>query len=241
MKSTKFVGSFCKICGDLPLQEIRTLLFENTECESLFEETKRKKAEEEEIFKTMKTKNKPGQKYIIIWNLHCNVFKVLYWIIGYDNLNLLSNIIEVIRSKILRRNSQNGGMSCNESDISEIIFGTELESQNTCLTLACASGNRDMVNLVLDHVNLKAVNKKRNIALYLASFLGHHEVVTCLIKNGADVNLCDKNGVSPLRCASAYGHHEIVPCLIKNGADVNLCDNSSASHCVVHQTEVIMR
>lgn len=51
---------------------------------------------------------------------------------------------------------------------------------------------------------------------------GHDSIVQLLIKNGADVNLCDSKEFSPLTIASKLGHQSNVQMLLENGADVNL-------------------
>jgi ankyrin repeat protein len=48
--------------------------------------------------------------------------------------------------------------------------------------------------------------------------------VKCLLSSGADINLCDKQGQSPLFLASMAGHCDVVKCLLSSGADINLCD-----------------
>ncbi len=45
-----------------------------------------------------------------------------------------------------------------------------------------------------------------------------------LIKNGADVNLVDKNGDTALIVATRYGHKDIPQALINSGADVDATD-----------------
>ena len=41
---------------------------------------------------------------------------------------------------------------------------------------------------------------------FVASMSGHCDVVKCLLSSGADVNLYDRNGQSPLFVASAKEH-----------------------------------
>lgn len=47
----------------------------------------------------------------------------------------------------------------------------------------------------------------------------HESIVELLIKSGADVNLCDKNGKSPLFKADEKGHNNTVKFLLTNGAE----------------------
>jgi ankyrin repeat protein len=43
--------------------------------------------------------------------------------------------------------------------------------------------------------------------LYIASENGECDVVKCLLSSGAEINLCDKRGQSPLSIASMIGHY----------------------------------
>lgn len=56
-------------------------------------------------------------------------------------------------------------------------------------------------------------------ALRLASQDGHIDVVGLLIENGADIEVADKGGLTPLHEASCNGHIDVVG-LLENGADV---------------------
>jgi ankyrin repeat protein len=60
---------------------------------------------------------------------------------------------------------------------------------------------------------------------------GHCDVVKCLISSGADINLFDNQGQSPLFLASMSGHGDVVKCLVSSGAEINLCDNQGQTSC----------
>jgi ankyrin repeat protein len=49
-------------------------------------------------------------------------------------------------------------------------------------------------------------------------------VVKCLLSSGADINLLDELGRSPLFAASCKGECDVVKCLLSSGADINLRD-----------------
>jgi ankyrin repeat protein len=58
---------------------------------------------------------------------------------------------------------------------------------------------------------------------------GHFDVVKCLLTYGADINLCDYRGQSPLFVASHHEHYDVVKFLLSSGADINLCDGNGQS------------
>jgi ankyrin repeat protein len=71
-------------------------------------------------------------------------------------------------------------------------------------------------------VNICAGRVKVWSPLHSAAVYGNLEIVDCLIKAGADVNLRNSYGGTPLLCAVAIGKTEAVFHLVRNGADVNI-------------------
>ena len=61
----------------------------------------------------------------------------------------------------------------------------------------------------------------------IAETLDH--VVKYLLSSGADINLRDDDGQSPLFVASKYGLCDVVKYLLISGADINLCDDDGES------------
>ena len=60
-----------------------------------------------------------------------------------------------------------------------------------------------------------------DISIHDAVSLGDVEAIKQHLADGADVNVKDKVGWTPLHLAAFNGHKEIVELLIANGADVN--------------------
>ncbi|XP_048758447.2 uncharacterized protein LOC125668372 [Ostrea edulis] len=231
LKSTAFVSEFCKVCRDFSLHEIKTLLFEDTHCEMLYEETNRKSNEMEKIsdmvFDNLENGRGVTKRTLSEWDckfkiLNRQVFKVLYWIIGYGHVHLLSSVVELVHSKTLSENRNIPGSGANVTETSEIMFGKDLESQSTCLALACASGDVEMVNLVLDHVKPECINHKYDNAdkesrpLFVASLNGRSDIVNVLLREGAS----DEQNCA-ITVACLFGHDEVVANLITHGCDVN--------------------
>nr|XP_034330656.1 uncharacterized protein LOC105344498 isoform X23 [Crassostrea gigas]XP_034330657.1 uncharacterized protein LOC105344498 isoform X23 [Crassostrea gigas] len=55
------------------------------------------------------------------------------------------------------------------------------------------------------------------------------KTVQLLLSNGADINLCKKDGTSPLFIACQNGHDSTVQLLLSNGADINLRNKNGAT------------
>uniref|UniRef100_A0A1X7SKQ1 Uncharacterized protein n=1 Tax=Amphimedon queenslandica TaxID=400682 RepID=A0A1X7SKQ1_AMPQE len=57
--------------------------------------------------------------------------------------------------------------------------------------------------------------------LHTAALLGHNEVVSVLLSNGADPNIKNEYERTPLHNAASEGHNKVVSVLLSNGADPN--------------------
>lgn len=62
--------------------------------------------------------------------------------------------------------------------------------------------------------------------LHLASRQGRLEIVSLLIKSGADVNARDRNSETPLYEAAAMNRKDVAELLISSGADINSADKN---------------
>ncbi|XP_050418475.1 ankyrin repeat, PH and SEC7 domain containing protein secG [Patella vulgata] len=78
----------------------------------------------------------------------------------------------------------------------------------------------ELLNFDID-INMPNVYFKGSLLLCEASRLGNEKVVKILLKNGAEVNTCDRNKCSPLYIASSQGHIKVVEIFVRHHADVN--------------------
>lgn len=95
----------------------------------------------------------------------------------------------------------------------------------TALIPAADRGHDDIVQYLLDHsdIDIDHVNNLGWTALLEAVILGdggsrHTRIVQLLAEHGADVNLADKDGVTPLSHAQRQGYAEITAILKEAGA-----------------------
>lgn len=94
----------------------------------------------------------------------------------------------------------------------------------TALIPAADRGHVEIVRELLlnSDVNVNHINNLGWTALLEAVILGdggknHQEIVKLLIEHGADVNLGDSNGVTPLQHAKKHGYQEMVDVLTNAG------------------------
>ncbi|CAG0907169.1 unnamed protein product, partial [Cyprideis torosa] len=100
-------------------------------------------------------------------------------------------------------------------------------------------GYHPVVNLLLHHgADPKAVTSPFNLSpLHLAAT---GQTVTVLIENGAEVNVRDEWGQTPLLLASRRGHHSLVQVLLSHGADVLATDLEGATPLTHAKTEEVI-
>ncbi len=109
-----------------------------------------------------------------------------------------------------------------------LAHGADLKSVNryggTALIPASERGHVETVRTLIEAgTDVDHVNRLHWTALLEAIILGdggerHQKIVDLLVKAGADVNLADGEGVSPLQHARARGYKEIEAALVAAGA-----------------------
>ena len=69
------------------------------------------------------------------------------------------------------------------------------------------------------------------------------EILVILLQNGADVNLRDKMGLTPLITACQYGNTGMAHKLLRHGANENLCssDGNTALHCLIERFDDVTK
>lgn len=89
--------------------------------------------------------------------------------------------------------------------------------------------NFSLALCIFASVSVTKAMDDQNVAsssLHKAADFGRLERVQSLLREGANVNLQDNNGNTPLIIATAFGHLEIVKALLLNGADVTKTNNT---------------
>ena len=88
------------------------------------------------------------------------------------------------------------------------------------ITIHEAAGRGD-IQAVKQQLAVGADANAKSDALNHAATFGQKEVAELLIDSGADVNVMDAIGQTPLHGAATGGHKEVAELLITKGADVN--------------------
>jgi hypothetical protein len=121
----------------------------------------------------------------------------------------------------------------------ESLYNSSTEQFAGISTLMSATANNDVDGVKFFSKAGALVINQRNkggaTSLHIACREGNFEIAKTLIDNGANVNIVDNEGWTPLMRASLAGNKEIVEILLKNGANANLL-NSLNESALIHAT-----
>lgn len=95
---------------------------------------------------------------------------------------------------------------------------------------ATGYGHLEILKVVYErgsHRYINQANGHSNVPIYIASIIGHGNVLKWLLQRGAKVNQPGINGATPLYLASAHGHIGIFRELLNNGADTHKMNDIS--------------
>ena len=94
----------------------------------------------------------------------------------------------------------------------------------TSIQTTARDGNLEEVKRQLAwgvNVNSESL-RMHNTALHMSAYKGHVEIVKYLLEKGANPNVRQESGVTPLAFAAIGGHTEVMEILIAHGANPNL-------------------
>lgn len=111
---------------------------------------------------------------------------------------------------------------CTQAPFSCMDVDSETDSNHdTALTLACAGGHEELVELLLSRgADIEHRDKKGFTPLILAATAGHEKVVEILLTHGADIEAqSERTKDTPLSLACSGGRYEVVELLLTRGAN----------------------
>jgi ankyrin repeat protein len=97
------------------------------------------------------------------------------------------------------------------------------------LGLACFFGHFDVAEYLLKAgaiVNSKSRNGLQAAPIQSAAAGGHRKIVKLLLEHGADPNIREANGFTPLHAAAQNGDEELIRTLLFGGADMTVKSNN---------------
>ena len=111
------------------------------------------------------------------------------------------------------------------------------------LSIVAELGNIEMARVLLrtPDIEINRVGKDWRTALAIASRMGHKEIVELLLKSGAEPNIRDKFGTTPLHYAALYGRKAIVETLLHSEADVDADVTAVIDTCTPYDLAKLMR
>lgn len=109
----------------------------------------------------------------------------------------------------------------------------------TPLGLASFFGHIDIVKLLISkgaNPNIAANNEFKIVPIHSACAISNYDITDILLKNGANVNAKQMQGVTPLHSAAHNGQTKLAKLLIQSGADVNAkMDNGQTPLCMAEE------
>ena len=121
----------------------------------------------------------------------------------------------------------------------ESLYNSSTEQFAGISTLMSATANNDIDGVKFFSKAGALVINQRNkggaTSLHISCREGNFEITKILVDNGANVNIVDNEGWSPLMRASLAGNKDIVELLLKNGAKAHLL-NSLNESALIHAT-----
>lgn len=102
-----------------------------------------------------------------------------------------------------------------------------VNSEDNTIHFAARHGDTETVRQLAMNVGLlNSQDKQGRTALHWAA-IGHTDIVEILLESGADVNVVDARGETPLHVAARWGKQAILQVLVQAGSDVHIQNKSN--------------
>lgn len=103
--------------------------------------------------------------------------------------------------------------------------------RENAMMVATQYGKVEVVKVLVEHAgsNIEDRNAYGQTALHIAAWCGHIDLVSILVRNGADVNARMEDGSTPIMLAVDAGYHDVAYLLLCLGADPSIEDADGQS------------
>ncbi|XP_073331826.1 CARD- and ANK-domain containing inflammasome adapter protein [Pagrus major] len=131
-------------------------------------------------------------------------------------------------------------VSRNNEKTVNVLLKAGAKVDHDVINEAIMLNEESILHLLLDNARGALSEEELGSALLSAVRQNHDGLVTVLIDRGANVNMFDKQGYTPLLLSAELGHTEVFRVLVAKQAklDATLSDGSSALHLAVHSGSV---
>lgn len=171
-------------------------------------------------------KDKNGDNLILL-AAQCHNWKALQLLINFRNREILSQIGGIDTKDSQGRTALHYAASQSNRDVIKFLIknGASIElhdaNHDTPILLAAAHTNWQAVQLLAQyHANVNAQDYKGNTALHYVVSYGRegdphkNNAIECLIKNGANLSLKNRQGLTPIQIAINNKQHDIAFCIL---------------------------
>lgn len=109
------------------------------------------------------------------------------------------------------------------------LQGNWLDKKNTLLLFAISTHNQGLCQYLLNKKADVNCSNANGITPLLLAISKYDTLIPKLLKCGAKIDTCDKQGITPLMRAAKYGKHRLVSYLLSKGAKISLTDKHRQS------------
>ena len=158
---------------------------------------------------------------------------------GHDSVPLLIVAIRNRHENLVQRLVEHYDVRVDQTDLKppENIDNATIEEWTP--TLECVVVRNPVI---LDILCKKAKNIDIGFPVHQACKITTHGdtyILNVLLRHGAQINIIDKRGITPLIVACQYRNYYLVNFLLQNGADVNICsiDGNTPLHHLIERID----